>query len=256
MTITLDFRDLVAFLLALARAGAWLVVVPPFANRQSVPPVVTVAIAVGLSLLVAPLVPVDQLPVAVPGLLGSLVVQVVTGAAMGYVVSLLLSTFSTAGGFVDLMGGLNLPPSIDPLGLDQSATMGQFFNQVAMVLLFVSGGYLVMVEGFARSFQMPAMTLASTSLLTRILIVDLATFFLSALEITAPLLVVLFATQIVLALLTKAAPQLNVWLLGMPLQIFLSLIIVGLGIAVVPGSLATIVTRAVHDALGFLTARP
>lgn len=255
MGITLDFRDLVAFLLALARAGAWLVLIPPFSNRQTVPTTVTVATAVGLSLLVAPLVPVGQLPVAVPGLLGALVVQVVTGAAMGYVVSLLLSTFVAAGGFVDLMGGLNLPPSIDPLGLDQASTMGQFYNQVAMVLLFASGGFLVMVDGFARSFQMPALTLASTGLLVRILTVDLATFFLSALEITAPLLAVLFATQIVLAMLTKAAPQLNVWLLGMPLQIFLALILVGLGIAVVPGSLSSLVTRALHDATGFLSGR-
>ena len=255
MGVTFDFRDLVAFFLALARASGWIVMVPPFTNRQSVPPVVTVATAVGLSLLVTPLVPVATLPTQVAGLLASLVVQVVTGAAMGFVVALLLTTVSAAGSFVDLMGGLNLPPSIDPLGLDQSPAMGLFYEQVAMVLLFSSGGYLVMVDGFARSFQMPGFTLASTSLLSRILVVDLATFFLSALEMAAPLLAVLFATQIVLALLTKAAPQINVWLLGMPLQIFISLILVGLGIAVVPGSLATLVMRGFHDATGFLTGR-
>ena len=157
--------------------------------------------------------------------------------------------------FVDLMGGLNLPGAMDPLGLDQTPVLGQFYEQVAIVLLFVSGGYLVMVDGFVRSFQAPALTLASTSLLVRVLVVDLATYFLSALEIAAPLLAVLFATQIVLALLTKAAPQVNVWLLGMPLQVFLSMLLVAIGVAVVPGALSTVLTRAMHDAAGFLTGR-
>ena len=253
MAVTLDFRVLVAFLLALARAVAWLMLVPPFSSRQTIPPIATIATAVGLSILVAPVIPVAQLPTDVAGLIGSLVVQVATGAAMGFVVAMLLSTFSVAGGFVDLMGGLTLPPSLDPLGIDQTPALGQFYEQVAIVLLFVSGGYLVMVDGFVRSFRAPMFTLASTHLLVRILLVDFATFFLSALEIAAPLLAVLFATQIVLALLTKAAPQVNVWLLGMPLQIFLSLLLVAVGVAVVPGSLSSLVTRAVHDATGFLT---
>lgn len=255
MAFTLDFRLLVGFLLALARAVAWLTVVPPFANRQTIPPIATIATAAGLSLLVAPMIPVGQLPTDVPALVGAIVVQVVTGAAMGFVVSLLLSTITAVGGFVDLMGGLNLPGAMDPLGLDQTPVLGQLYEQVAIVLLFVSGGYLVMVDGFVRSFQAPALTLASTGLLVRVLVVDLATYFLSALEIAAPLLAVLFATQIVLALLTKAAPQVNVWLLGMPLQVFISMLLVAVGLAVVPGSLSSLMTRAMHDATGFLTGR-
>ncbi|MDA8287428.1 MAG: flagellar biosynthetic protein FliR, partial [Actinomycetota bacterium] len=63
---------------------------------------------------------------------------------------------------------------------------------------------------------------------------------------------VLFATQIVLALLTKAAPQVNVWILGMPLQVFLAMILVGLGIAVVPEFLGNLITRALGDASAIL----
>lgn len=253
MAITLDFRFLVAFLLALARTAAWLMVVPPFSSRRTIPPTATIATAVGLSLLVAPVIPLSDLPTDVAGLLASLVVQVATGAAMGFVIALLLSTFSAAGSFIDLMGGVNLPPSLNPLGIDQTSALGQFYEQVAIVLLFASGGYLVMIDGFARSFHEPVLTLTSTHLLEQILLVDLATFFLSALEIAAPILAVLFATQIVLALLTKAAPQVNVWFLGMPLQIFLSLLLVAVGVAVIPGSLSSLVTRGVHDATSILT---
>ncbi|HVC24628.1 MAG TPA: flagellar biosynthetic protein FliR [Acidimicrobiales bacterium] len=247
MALALNYQWLVAFLLALARALGWLMLVPPFSNRRVIPPIATTCVASGLALLVAPRIAPSAIPTTSAGLIGDLVLQVVTGVAMGYVVYLLITTITTAGSFVDLTGGLNLPAAIDPLSLDQTPMIGQFFEQVAMVLLLVSGGYLYLVDGFARSFDAPGFTLASTSRIGEVVVLDLATMFTSALEIAAPILVVLFATQIVLAMLSKAAPQMNVWILGMPLQIVLAIVLVGLGISVLPAYLGELVTRALGD---------
>lgn len=252
MALSFDYRFLVAYLLVMARGLAWLMVVPPFSNRQSVPPMVTIAIASGLAFLIAPSLPASQLPTDTAGLIGALVINVLTGLAIGFVVFLLVSAVTTAGSLLDLLGGLNLPTSIDPLSLDQIPVLGQFYEQVAVVLLFVSGGYLAVLNGFVRSFGAPALSLASFGRLDTVLVLDFATYFLSGIEIAAPLLIVLFATQIVLALLTKAAPQVNVWILGMPLQVFLAMILVGLGIAVVPDFLGNLITRALGDANGIL----
>ena len=52
---------------------------------------------------------------------------------------------------------------------------------------------------------------------------DVTTFFAAAVEIAAPVIVVLFATQILLALLAKSAPQINVFVFGFPLQILIAL---------------------------------
>jgi len=247
VALTLNYRWLVGFLLALARALGWLMLVPPFSNRRAIPAIATTCLASGLALLVGPRIPASAIPSTAPSFVGDLVLQVMTGAAIGYVVYLLISTITTAGSFVDLMGGLNLPASIDPLSLDQTPMIGQFFEQVAMALLLVSGGYLYLVDGFARSFDTAGFTLSSTSRIGEVVVLDLATLFTSALEIAAPILVVLFATQIVLALLSKAAPQMNVWILGMPLQIVLAIVLVGLGISVLPGYVAQFVSRALGD---------
>jgi len=116
-----------------------------------------------------------------------------------------------------------------------------------MILLFVSGGYTLLIDGFARSFGAPGFSLAATGRIAQVVVLDLALLFTSALEIAAPILVVLFATQIVLAMLSKAAPQMNVWILGMPLQIVLAIVLVGLGISVLPAYLGELVTRALGD---------
>jgi flagellar biosynthetic protein FliR len=248
--VAVDASWLIAVLVAFARALAWLMVVPPFNNRTVIPSVATIGIAAGLALLVGPTIPAASLPTDTAGLVGSLVVQIVTGVALGFVVNLLLATVTAAGSLLDLAGGLTLPPSVDPLGLDQTPLLGQFYEQVAVVLLFVSGGYLLMVQGFITSFRAPPFTLGSSGRMASIVATDLATFFTSALEIAAPVLAVLFVAQVVLGLLAKSAPQVNVWVLGFPLQIFLALVLAGVGISVLPGYVTHLLTRAVGDGAG------
>ncbi len=255
MTLSIGYQPLVAFLLVTARAVAWLLVVPPFSNRSAVPTTVTICVATALGVLVAPSVPVGTIPLTTAGLVASLVVQVLSGAAMGFVVYLLLQTVTAAGDLITIAGGLSLPPSLDPLSLDQVSVLGQFYEQIAVVLFFISGGYWLLLDGFARSFQGPAFTLASTGRVAEVLVVDLATMFTSALEIAAPILVVLFATEILLALLTKAAPQMNVWFLGMPIQIFLALALVAIGVSVLPAYLGGLLSRMLGDTAGLLGGR-
>ncbi len=76
------------------------------------------------------------------------------------------------------------------------------------------------------------------------------TFFAAAVEMAAPVIVVLFCTQILLALLAKAAPQINVFVFGMPLQILVALIGVGLAIMALPNDVANLVGRAMSQLFG------
>lgn len=247
MQIDLSAPWLIAFILVLARALAWLLVVPPFSHRGSIPFVATVGIGAGLAILIAPAVEHAPLPTSTPALLCALVVQVVTGLALGYVVQLLLTTVTVAGSLLDQVGGLTLPPSLDPLSLEQTPLMGQFYDQVVVLMLFATNGYLLMVDGFVRSFSGPGLTLHSIATVARVLVTDLGVLFTSALEMAAPIMVVLFAAQVVLALVSKAAPQANVWLLGFPLQVFLVLVLVALTISLVPDYVSTLVSRALGD---------
>jgi flagellar biosynthetic protein FliR len=247
VTIAVNASWLIAFLLVMARALAWLLVVSPFASRKVVPTLALLGIAAGFGFLVAPQLETASLPTTTPSLIGAVIAQVLTGAALGFVIQLLLSAVTAAGSILDLVGGLTLPPAIDPLSLDQTPLMGQFYQQVVVLLLFVTGGYLLMIEGFVNSFRGPGFTLAGSGRVASVLVTDLGVFFTSALEIAAPIMVVLFAAQIVLALLSKAAPQVNVWILGFPLQVFLVLVLVAVAISAIPGFLTNILTRGLGD---------
>jgi flagellar biosynthesis protein FliR len=247
VSLTLNATALIAFLLALVRAGAWMLAMPIFGDRAVIPPIATVCSAAGLALLAAPSVPASMIPTDVPGLIGAIVVQAVTGFAMGYVITLILQSFTAAGSLLDLAGGLNLPSAVDPLSLNQTPMIGQFYEQVAMLLLFATGGYLEIVSGFVHSFTLQGITLSGLHNVAVVGTADLATLFDSALEMAGPVLIALFAVQVALALLARAAPQVNVWMLGMPLQIFLSLALVAVAISTIPAYMTGALGHAVYD---------
>ncbi len=248
MQISLDPTWLIGFLLAFVRSAAWLAVVPPFSNVQSLPRTVLVGVAGGFAILSAPLVAAAGVPTTTPALVGAIVMQVLAGVALGFSVRILVATIGSAGAMVDLLGGISVPPSMDPLSESQMPLIGQLYDQVAIVALFASNGELLLVRGFESSFATSGVVAGNGSHLANVLVADLATFFTASLEIAAPILAVLFCTQISLALLAKAAPQLNAWWLGMPLQILLSLLMTAFAIRVVPGYLTQLVDRALQDA--------
>lgn len=247
MTLAVSATWLIAFLLATVRAGAWLVVVPPFSSRLTMPPVAMVGVAAGFGILSAPLLQAQGVPTTTPGLIGAIVVQVFTGVALGLVVNILVATAAAAGGMVDLFGSINPPPSMDPLSENQQPLFGQLYNQVAILCLFVSNGELLLVRGFEMSFSTHGLTLGSSQAVASTVVGDLATFFTAAFEIAAPIVVVLFAVQVALALVAKAAPQLNAWWLGMPLQVLLSLMLSAVAIRVLPAYVSDLVDRALQD---------
>jgi flagellar biosynthetic protein FliR len=246
MSISTDPVALIAFLLALVRAVIWVVVSPPFSSLPT-PAMAKVGIAAALAMLAVPTLEHGLLPLSTSALIGALVVQVVMGFALGMVTKTLFSAVEAAGGISDLFGGIVLPPSLDPLSQNQTPIIGTLYQAVAVALLFVTGGDLVLVHGFIESFSAVGMTMASLGTISHVLSSDLSTFFVAMLEMAAPVLMVLFAAQIVLGLLSKAAPQINVFLLGFPLQVFLVLLLAALAVKVLPSAVVNLLEKSVID---------
>lgn len=251
MAIQLSAAFAVALVLAFVRAIAWVSVCPPFAN-SSIPLMVKIGLALALALVAAATLQHDTLPQSDAQVLTQIVVQALVGVVLGFVVSLFVTTVVAAGSLIDLFSGLNLPQAIDPLSQQQTALFGQFYNLILTALLFTSGASIVIVEGFVKSFQAVGTSFPPTTLgsVAQTVTGDVATFFAAAAEIAAPVIVVLFCAQILLALLAKAAPQINVFVFGFPLQILLALLAVGVAIVALPNDVVNLVTRAMTQLFG------
>ena len=235
MGIELAMPTLLGLLLGSVRSAAWLLVSPPFATR-TIPGTVKAMFAVALALPVA-----AQIGPAIPqlstgALISAVVLQVVTGAALGFVTYLLFAAIQAAGDLIDLFGGFTLAQAYDPMSMSQSSIFGRFHQLLGLTLLFVTDAHLVIVAGFLRSYEAIPVTEGVAMDVTADALLDgISQFFLAALEIAGPMVVVLFLADVALGLLTRVSPQLNAFALGFPIKIFLTLALIGFTFPLLPG---------------------
>ncbi len=246
MTLTFAGEPLVAFLLGSVRVVAWLAVVPPFSSR-AVPAMAKVVLSLGLCFAVTPVLADSEIPLDTTGLLLTVLTQVLIGIAMGFVTAMLLGAIAAAGSLVDVFGGFSLAQGFDPLGMNMNSVFGTFHQMLATMLLFASGGHLMVIGGLLRTFELLPIGQSpdvdgGASVLTKAFLL----FFVTAVQIALPLIAVLFISDLGLALLTKIAPQLQAINVMFPAKIGLTLLLVGLSFPVLPGVMRTMVDMALQ----------
>ena len=108
-------------------------------------------------------------------------------------------------------------------------------DMLATILLFVSGGHLLVIGGLLRTFHfLPLGTTPNWGSFPDALMTAFGLFFTTAVQIALPMIAVLFISDLGLALLTKVAPQLNAINVMFPVKIGLTLLLVGLSFPVLP----------------------
>lgn len=231
MTIPFDAALVSAFFLALLRATAWLVSTPPFANR-SIPGRVKVGFAAALALTAAPMIS-NPPPFGSVAFVNAAVLQLAVGFAMGLITQLIFAVFQAAGSLIDVFAGYTIAMFYDPMSETQSTVFGRMYALLAVTLFFVTGACAMMINGFIMSFKAIPASGIDLNNLEKLLTNQLGMFFLAAIEIAAPVLVTLFLTELVLGILAKASPSLNVFAIGFPLRVIVALTTVAFAIPLV-----------------------
>jgi flagellar biosynthesis protein FliR len=237
--------ELIAIMLGAVRAGAWLVICPPF-NSRLIPAQVKALLSVGIALPMAPFLRTGIPSIETPDIIFCAALQVFIGAGLGFITALFFAAIQAAGDLIDVFGGFTLAMAFDPLSQNQSSIFGRFYNLTAVTLLFASDGHQLVLRGFMQSYEaLPLNATFSTETFSRLLTDGIGEMFLAALQIAGPLIAVLFLTDVAFGLLNRVAPALNAFQLGFPAKIFLVLTLSGTAIAMLPRVLGSLVDRAV-----------
>lgn len=221
------------FLLIFARVFA-LLQVAPLLSSSAVSQLVRVSLSLLAAFVVFPSVTAAG-AYPIPDTLGAyvllLVGEVLVGVVIGFFVSIIFTAFQSAGQFFSLQVGFGASQVFDPLSQVEIPLMGQFFNIVAMMLFVTTDGFQkLFYVGVYRSFQ----SLRAVDLATHrgdfleLILSSLSRLFEQALILALPILGTLVLVSITMGLLGKAAPQMNLLLLGFPLSLgvaFLMLVI-------------------------------
>ncbi len=235
------------FLLVLARTGAW-VMTAPVISARGMSPIGRLAAAVALALFVTPLMVDSAVPQQLPAFLTAVLAQVAIGLVLGLLTNLLFAAFEVAGSLADLSGGFSYAQIVDPLSGQPAAAFSRLFTVCFSALFFVTDAYQVVLGGFIDSFKgLPLDHLPSLSAGTAGVLGHAATrVMLSALEIAAPLLGVLFLTDVALGLAARFVPQANAMALAMPVKTLVALTAAGATLALLPAHAARLLDPAMQ----------
>lgn len=217
---------LTAFIWPLVRILALIATAPVLGNK-SVPTRVKVGLSVAITILVSPVLgPMPQVePGSIPGLF-VIIQQILIGSAMGLAMQIVFVAVELAGEITGLQMGLGFASFYDPIRGGNTAVISQYMNLVATLIFLAVNGHLLMISTLVESFSVfpvggqllhAAGWLAPVRWGERI--------FFAALLLSLPLIGTLLITNIALGILTKAAPQLNLFAVGFPITLT-----VGMGI--------------------------
>lgn len=219
---------LAGFMFPLARILTMIASSPIFGNKQ-VATRVKIGFSVMLTIIIAPTIGVMP-PVAIgsgPGLL-IMIQQIIIGVAMGFTMRLIFSAVEMAGELSGLQMGLGFASLYDPVNATHSAIVAQWLGMIAALAFLSMNGHLYMLSGLAESFQ----TLPIGNMMSNQGFYGVASWggsiFAYALQISLPILAALLITNIALGILTRAAPQLNLFAVGFPITLAIGFFVLAL----------------------------
>jgi flagellar biosynthetic protein FliR len=213
------------FLLVLLRVSALLMVAPIFGHRTWLARA-KVGLAFTVSIILYPLVAetTPEIPAGVLPYALMMIKEILMGVVMGFVVLLLFVGIQFAGQLAGLQMGFGIVNVIDPQSSNHVSIMGQFLNVLAILLLLSLNGHHTILTGLVTSFE--TIPLGGVELKVGLMykMITLTTqVFVIAIQISAPIMTALFLVTVALGVLARTVPQMNVFMVGFPVQITVGL---------------------------------
>ncbi|MDY0396378.1 flagellar biosynthetic protein FliR [Virgibacillus halophilus] len=156
-----------------------------------------------------------------------LVKELFVGILIGLIAYMVLAAVQIAGGFIDFQMGFAIANVIDPQTGAQSPLIGQYFYMIALLFLLSVNGHHLLIDGIYNSYQFIPIDRFIPFSRDGIIdfVIDVFTnMFLIAFQIAIPIVGCLFLVDIALGIIARTVPQLNVFVVGLPLKILVSFI--------------------------------
>ncbi len=208
------------------RISAMLMAMPVFGTRLLT---VRVRIVLGIliTFLVMPLLPAMPVvdPLSIEGLMVS-IQQILVGLAMGFILQLVMGALAIAGEAIAMTMGLGFASMVDPANGVNVPVLSQFFLIVGTLLFLALGGHLMIIQLVVSSFQ--AMPVGVDGLERDsfwVIIRFSSQMFIGAIWIALPAMISILVITLAMGIMTRAAPQLNIFSVGFPVTILMGFVI-------------------------------
>jgi flagellar biosynthetic protein FliR len=234
------------------------VLTAPVASEASVPAPVKIALSIALALILAPLAPVPAgLSIFSGAGVLAAVQEVLIGIAIGMVVQLTFEALTFAGQSISTSMGLGFATLVDPQHGADTPVLGQFFMIVGMLAYLSVNGHLVLIGALATSFKSLPIGAAG---IDRNLLWSMglwgARIFETGLLVALPAVVALIIVNLALGVVTRAAPQLNLFGIGFTITLLSGFVVLIAGLDGLMTGISSLLDSALAAVVDLTGAAP
>lgn len=219
------FQYLDVFLLVFVRTVSLFIAIPIFSNKN-IPPIAKIGLAFFISVIVVNVIHVSA-PVPSTDVIGygfAILQEIFVGWIIGFASYIVFSILTLAGQMIDTQVGFSMVNVFDPMSQITLSISGVLYYYLVLLIILVTNSYHFFIKALMKSFEwIPIGHVTITSNLFDSFTGIFNDLFVIALQIAAPFFFIMLLTDVVLGLLARTAPQMNLFVIGFPIKIFLGL---------------------------------
>lgn len=239
-----DQTYLFAFFLVFLRGSAMLMTAPVFGSA-TLPVMIRVMVAFTISAALAAVMANHgpKPPENLFDLGAACLSELVAGVLLGSFVSLGITAAQIAGAIMDQQMGLSAAQVLNPVNGVSVTVLSQFKSMLAVVVLLCANGHHLMLQAFVASYRpMPTIDMQSISLNFASLVGDVCVL---GIQIALPILGIGLIVDAALGLLSKAAPQMQVYVVGVPIKVLAGILAISIALPAFVAAVSSIVSVAI-----------
>lgn len=250
MSIEISVAWALGIALAIARSGAFIALCA-FVPR-AIPRVARGSLALAIGVLIA--APVQNAQMGAGELAVNAFTNLVIGGVLGWFLGLAVAAFEVAGTLVDLGSGVTLGSVFDPETGSTPGPFTRFYTVAAQVLIVAGGGLMLVTQILWASTRAVALDgrLVGLRALGPAAADRFSDMFRFGVQLALPVVAILFVAELAFGLLSRMAPQINMFLIALPVKTLLSIALVGTAAAMFPSAVDQVFRSGVDSLTRFI----
>ncbi len=235
MNLSFTVEQLEFYLLIIVRMSAF-VVTAPFLGNANVPRKVKAGLSVFLGIMVANALSYTPLEyVGVIGFAGIVIKELIIGLSLGYIASICTYIVNFSGQMIDMEIGFSMANVLDPSTKIQSTVTSNYYSYMVMLMMFATDMHYYIIEAILDSFKLvPVGQVVLHEQMYLVVMQFIVDYFIIGFRIILPVFASILLINVVLGVLVRIAPQMNMFVIGMQLKVFVGLIILLLVVEMIP----------------------
>ena len=223
-------EKLLCFALVLTRLSAFFLILPVF-GWKAIPVQIKVAATVMMAVFFSMIAPFGVDASKISGLEAGILLasEGIYGMALGLVISLVFSAVKLSGNIIEQQMGMSMAQVIDPLTGEEAEPMGSMIEMLFILLFLAANGHHLFLMVVGRSYETFAVgTIPTVSVLTEGIVEAGSTMLVASLRLAGPVLAAFLVLLVVLAVLARIVPEMNILFISFPMRVGLGLLMVGI----------------------------